>query len=119
MHFPRYSLAFVATVLLSCIVSVPVAAQVTVPDEYGKTIKHHNEIATLTGEFGGDRIDLSTGRLDIVLTDIDLVGNNGLPVRVTRRFQPADNYNSGHFGNWTMDLPSIRGTFARLTGAPP
>lgn len=103
--------------VLACCTAAPAWAQVTVPDEYGKTIKHHNEIATLTGEFGGDHIDLSTGRLDIVQTDIDLAGNNALPVRVARRFQPADKYNSGHFGIWTMDLPSIHGTFAGLIGS--
>lgn len=98
--------------------ALPVWAQVTVPDEYGKSISHHSEIATLDGAVAGDQIDLSTGRLDIVQTDIDLPGNNGLPVRITRRFQPADNYNTGHFGIWTMDLPNVRGTFARHTYSP-
>ena len=106
-----------ALALLICSMAPTAWAQVSVPDEYGKTIKHHNEVATLTGEFGGDRIDLSTGRLDITQTDIDLAGNNGLPVRVARRFQPADKYNSGHFGMWSMDLPSIRGTFAARIGS--
>ena len=89
MHPSRCAIALIGPLAFGSLFSVAVRADITVPDEYGKTIKHHNEIATLTGEFGGDRIDLSTGRLDIVLTDIDLVGNNGLPVRVTRRFQPA------------------------------
>ena len=106
-----------AFALLICCFASPAWAQVTVPEENAKTIQHRSEIGTLGDNLAGDQIDLSTGRLEIVQTDIDLPGNNALPVRVTRRFQPADSYNSGHFGIWTMDLPNIRGTFARFIGS--
>lgn len=99
--------------MLICI--APVAwGQVTVPDEYGKQIQHRSDIGVLNDGLAGDQIDLSTGRLDIVQTDIDLSGNNALAVRVARRFQPADGYNAGHFGTWTLELPNIRGTFMRV-----
>jgi len=103
-----------AIAVLALCTASQAGAQVTVPDEYGKQIQHRSEVGTLGDGLAGDQVDLSTGRLSIVQTDIDLPGNNALPVRVTRRFQPADTYNKGHFGIWTMDLPSIRGTFARL-----
>jgi hypothetical protein len=67
-----------------------VARAQTIPAEYNKKIASHSELGTLTGDFAGDRIDLSSGSLEIVQTDIDLPGNNALPVRVARRFEPAD-----------------------------
>jgi YD repeat-containing protein len=84
----------------------------TIPDEYAKKIASHSELGMLSGEFAGDRIDLGSGSLEIELTDIDLPGNNALPVRVGRYFQPAYVNFGGHFGNWRMDLPSVHGTFA-------
>lgn len=79
-------------------VCLPSWAQVTVPDEYAKTIAHHSDIGTLTDDFAGDSIDLSTGRLEIVQTDVDLPGSNALLVRVERRFEVADANSGGHFG---------------------
>jgi hypothetical protein len=89
-----------------------VAHAQTIPDEYNKKIASHSELGTLTGDFAGDRIDMSSGSLEIVQTDIDLPGNNALPVRVARRFEPADSNFGGHFGRWRMDIPNVHGTFA-------
>lgn len=90
--------------------SAPAWAQVTDPGDYDKLIKQRGEIQFGSEGFG-DQIDLSSGRLEIVQTDVDLPGNNGLPVRVVRRFQAADAYAGGHFHQWMMDLPSVHGTF--------
>ena len=49
----------------------------TIPDEYSKRIASHSELGTLTGDFAGDRIDLSSGSLEIVQTDIDLATMEG------------------------------------------
>ena len=84
----------------------------TIPDEYSRKIASHSETGTLTGDFAGDRIDLSSGGLEIAQTDIDLPGNNALPVRVGRYFQPAYTNFGGHFGIWRMDIPNVHGTFA-------
>lgn len=86
-------------------------AQVTTPSEYNKTIAYHSEIGALTDGFAGESIDLSSGRLEIVQTDVDLPGTNALPVRVGRRFEAADAYAGGHFGHWSLDIPSVHGTF--------
>lgn len=101
--------------LLASFGSSSVWAQ-TVPDEYNKLIAHHSELGTLTDGFAGERIDLSTGGLEIIQTDIDLPGNNALPVRVGRRFVPNDVYADGHFGPWTLDIPSMHGTFDDIIG---
>jgi YD repeat-containing protein len=83
----------------------------TIPQEYNKRIASHSEVGTLTGDFAGDRVDLSTGSLEITQTDIDIPGNDALPVRIARQFQPADQYFGGHFGYWRLDLPNVHGTF--------
>jgi YD repeat-containing protein len=98
-----------------CGVAAPVAAQ-TIPAEYHKLIAHHSEIGTLDGEFAGDHIDLSRGGLEITQTDVDIPGNNALPVRVSRRFEPNDSYGGGHFRYWSLDIPNVHGTFADIAG---
>lgn len=90
------------------------AADVTVPDEYGKTIQQHSRIGTLDGGLFGDHVGLSTGSLEIVQTDVDLPGNNALPVRVGRRFVVGSAPAKGHFGDWELDIPYLHGIF----GAP-
>lgn len=101
-----------AALAASMACSFAVRAQTTIPDEYNKKIVSRSELGTLTGDFAGDRIDMSSGSLEIVQTDIDLPGNNALPVRVARRFEPADSNFGGHFGRWRMDIPNVHGTFA-------
>lgn len=108
-----YRFRWPSAVLLMAL-AFPALSQVTVPDEYGKRIQQHSAVGTLGDDLAGDQIDLSSGRLTIVQTDIDLPGNNALPVRVARRFQPADVYNTGHFGMWSLDIPNVHGTFGRF-----
>ncbi len=98
-------------VVLCCLAS-SVWAQATNPDEYSKNIAHHSAVSTLTDTFAGDHIELSSGKLEIIQTDVDLPGNNALPVRVGRRFEVADVYSGGHFGLWTLDIPNVHGTFS-------
>ncbi|MCC7096202.1 MAG: hypothetical protein IT472_03360 [Thermomonas sp.] len=94
-----------------CLASQQLQAQVTVPEEYSKTIAHRSELGALTNGFAGENIDLSSGRLVINQTDVDLPGNNALPVRVSRRFEAANSYSGGHFGRWSLDIPSVHGVF--------
>ena len=89
-----------------------VAADATLPSEYDKLIQQRGAIATLGDGSFGESIDLSTGGLEIVQTDVDLPGNNGLPVRVARRFRAAQNEAIvGHFGAWDLDIPHVHGDF--------
>lgn len=91
--------------------AAPSFAQVAIPDEYEKHIQKHGLIGALTGEVAGDRISPGNGALEIVQTDIDLPGNNALPVRVGRRFKPNENYLKGHFDGWDLDIPNAHGVF--------
>ncbi|RYG97539.1 MAG: hypothetical protein EON58_09495 [Alphaproteobacteria bacterium] len=89
-----------------------VCAQVKIPEEYAKLIKHRGEITAFGNEGFGDKVDLGSGGLQIVQTDVDLPGNNAIPVRVSRRFVPGDKYGGGHFGVWSLDIPYMHGIFA-------
>jgi len=94
---------------------VPAFAQVTIPEEYDKLIKHRDAITPMGADDFGGRIDLATGGFSIVQTDIDLPGNNGLQVRVGRTFSPGSaSHGDGHFGRWDMDIPYLHGTFFGL-----
>ncbi|MGE4336804.1 MAG: hypothetical protein AB7E55_12625 [Pigmentiphaga sp.] len=93
------------------------AGSVTYPDEYGRHIRQSGLIQTMKDQFG-DRIDLNSGGLEIVQTDIVLPGI-GPGVRVGRRYRPGDAYGGeGLFRYWDIDLPHIHGTFAAFTGWP-
>jgi hypothetical protein len=96
--------------LLFALVS-PAHAQVTIPQEYDKLIKAKGAVTAFGNEGFGDKIDLASGSLQIIQTDIDLPGNNALPVRVARRFQAADLYSGGQFRYWSLDIPNVHGTF--------
>jgi hypothetical protein len=106
-----YRFGCLGAMLLVALVS-PVHAQVTIPQEYDKLIKHRGEITAFGNEGFGDKIDLGSGGLQITQTDIDIPGNNALPVRVSRRFLAGNQYGGGFFGVWSLDLPHLHGTFA-------
>lgn len=89
-----------------------VAQSVTIPDEYSKLIQHSGEITAFGNEGFGDKVDLVSGGLEIIQTDIDLPGANALPVRLSRRFVPADKYAGGFIGVWDLDIPYLHGIFA-------
>ncbi|MDE2382210.1 hypothetical protein [Thermomonas sp.] len=98
--------------LVSLLPSLAAAQSVTIPDEYSKLIKHSGEITVFGNEGFGDKIDLASGGLEIIQTDIDLPGTNALPVRLARRFVPGDKYAGGFIGVWDLDIPYLHGIFA-------
>ncbi|HET8897645.1 MAG TPA: hypothetical protein VFN09_02515, partial [Rhodanobacteraceae bacterium] len=64
----------------------------------------------------GETIDLYTGSLGFVVTDVSLPGNSGLPVALTRRFEvgyPGQTGETPAFGDWQLDVPVIEGVVAR------
>jgi hypothetical protein len=106
MHV-RNCLAF--TILLLCAVT-PAWAQ-TIPQEYDQLIKNQGEVTAFGNEAFGDKVDIGTGSLEIVQTDVNLPGNNALPMRVGRRFVAGDKYSGWFFGDWSLDIPYMHGIF--------
>ncbi len=86
-------------------------AQTTIPQEYDKLIQQRGEVVAFGADGFGDKVELSNGALEIVQVDVDLPGNNSLPVRVARRFVPGNKHAVGHFGVWNLDVPYVHGVF--------
>lgn len=92
------------------------ADSVTIFEEYGKLIQRQGAVAALGGELFGDRVSLYTGSLEFVQTDVNLSGNNGLPVSVGRRFLPNQAMANldGNFADWDLEIPHLHGVFSNL-----
>ena len=93
--------------------------------EAGKLIRGDESLVALGDELFGDRVDLYSGGLEFVQTDVSVPGNSPLPVAVGRRHTAPVSLGSGavgsqtagHFGDWELEIPRLQGVFANLTTA--
>lgn len=109
--FKRTVVGSVALTFLYGSACLSASAQ-TIPAEYDQLIKNRTGVTVFGNDGFGDRIDVASGGLEIIQTDVDIPGNNALPVRIARRFTPGNKYAGGHFGVWTLDIPYAHGTFS-------
>ena len=102
-----------STALLLAALGTPAFAQsVTIPSEYEKLISGSGTVAPLGAELFGDQLDLYTGRVEFVQSDVTLPGNDALPVAVGRRFKVHQAPTPvGHFGDWDLEIPHLHGIF--------
>ncbi|MCI4567113.1 RHS repeat-associated core domain-containing protein [Lysobacter sp. CFH 32150] len=111
-----------AGALLVCAVLVaPAWGQVTIPEEYGKTIKSAEAVGALGPNLFGDQTSFYTGATTFSATDVSLPGNSSLPVAVGRRFvvqsrdmEAVNNLMSadGMFADWELDIPHLHAVFS-------
>ncbi|TFZ46691.1 RHS repeat protein [Stenotrophomonas maltophilia] len=90
------------------------SSPVTPQTEYYKKIRDSEMLAPLTSELFGDSVSLSTGATEFVVTDINLPGNDALPVKLQRRLAIQsfkDRQPLGGFGSWDIDVPYMHATF--------
>ncbi len=80
-------------------------------DDYGKLIQSGAVVSSPGDKLFGDNINLYTGSMEIVQTDVDLKGNNALQVRIGRRFS-VGSPTKGHFKLWDLDIPYMHGVFS-------
>ncbi len=88
--------------------------------EYRKRIEAAQNMTALTNGLFGESVSLYNGKTDFQVTDVDLPGNNALPVRLHRRFSvelhlsggSSFNANLEGAGGWEVDVPHISGTFS-------
>lgn len=90
--------------------------------EYRKHIESAQQITALNDELMGDNVSLFNGATEFNATDIELVGNNLLPIKLGRRFAieitpggspgstAGDPFYRG-LGNWDVEVPYISGTY--------
>ena len=93
----------------------PAAAQADAATfaEQEKLVRASRQVSAYGPQLFGDSINLYTGKLQFTHTDISVPGNSALPVEVRRVFTAGNGgMSNAMFGDWDLDLPSIRGTFA-------
>ncbi len=115
--------------LALAVVTATVQANVPLWDEYAAHVKRAEQISALGPNDFGDRISLQSGALTLQTTEVDIKGNNALPVRISRSFQPRSNsmgrglptswrVSDRAFADWDLDLPHIGGVFSVIAGWP-
>lgn len=124
----RFSL--IPVLLLGCSALLH-AADVQYPD-YGSLVKSTQTVGTLGKDLAGDSTNFYTGETSFANVDLDLPGNNVLPVAVGRRYAiEFEHMLAAHsggvngsinetrkfaFGNWDLDIPYLFGTFTQQYG---
>jgi RHS repeat-associated protein len=84
-------------------------------ESYEKRVDSARTIEALGSELFGDRVNLQNGGLSFTVTEVDVPGNNSLPVRFTRSYRVANTQLTGAsamLADWEVDVPRISGRFA-------
>lgn len=92
--------------------------------EYDKRLRASEQLSALGSELFGDQVSLYTGQTSFRHVDIDVPGNDALPVQLSRRYTiaplvgdqffdsrggPGNPY--GGMANWDIEVPHIYGIF--------
>ncbi|QSX77106.1 RHS repeat domain-containing protein [Agrilutibacter solisilvae] len=117
----KYSIA--RTGLLACVLLASVQAVAIEPfQEYRKRVESSQNIAALKDDLFGESVNLYNGQTSFSNVDINIPGNNALPVELRRRFTiqllVGSTFDStlGGAGGWDIDVPYIAGTFGPVSG---
>lgn len=113
------SLPFAASVtsVLFCVSSVCWAD--TIYMDQNKLFRSARNVTTLGADLFGDKVNLYTGALEFVQTDVSLPGNSRLPVSVSRRLIAGQEAPYGLFGGWDLEIPHLHGIYSRFRGWVP
>lgn len=93
------------------------AQSTTADQEVSQAIKAPNALVKIGTDLFGDKVNLFTGSLEFVQTDVSLPGNNRLPVSIGRRIVTGTTKARGRpFGTWDLDIPHLHGVFSKKDG---
>lgn len=90
-------------------------------EDYDKKQRDAQQVSPLTSSLFGDEVNLSNGTTAFSVVDIDLPGNNPIPVQLRRTFAVESKRGTrplSGFGSWDLDIPYLVGTFASSSGWP-
>jgi YD repeat-containing protein len=102
----------------SVFITTPSRAQSdTFYTEQNKLIRAPQAYTRLGADLFGDKVNLYTGSLEFIQTDVSIPGNNMLPVSVGRRLATGiDAINGALFGRWDLEIPHLHGIFSTTRG---
>jgi RHS repeat-associated protein len=78
--------------------------------EYDRQLKTKQTVSSFGPELFGESVNLYDGTVSFSASDLDIPGNGGLPMVVSRSFSIGNPKNAaldGLFGNWDMALPYV------------
>jgi YD repeat-containing protein len=74
-------------------------------------------VSALGADLFGDKVNLYSGALEFLHTDVDIPGNNALPVMVGRRLSTGGEvFANKQFGTWDLEIPHLHGTYTTWKG---
>ena len=117
----QVTIAAFASLLALAFVGPPATAAVdSIYTEQGKLIRAGEAVGTLGVDLFGDKVNLYTGTVEFILSDVSLPGNNNLPVSVGRRLvtggESINDRGDRAFGDWELEIPHMHGVYAQSTG---
>jgi len=81
---------------------------------YEDKLKGLSELTALGNDLFGDRVSLYTGGIQFTQVDVDLPGNNALPMRFSRTLKMGGRRDTlKSMRDWDFDLPYISGMFGQ------
>jgi YD repeat-containing protein len=82
--------------------------------ESHRQIRGSSNVSPLGPNLFGDQVSLYSGRIEFVQNDLEVPGNNNLPVGISRRLTSGRDMvnNAGMFGDWDIEIPRLQGIFA-------
>lgn len=95
--------------------------------EYRKRVEAAQSISPSDNGVFGDQVSLYNGATEFSVTDVDIPGNNELPVRLGRRLsvelQPQNNFAPYDtrllgIGNWDVEVPYMAAVYSSSSGWP-
>ena len=96
--------------------TTPAAAQgeTTWYKETHRQVRGSSAVSALGPNLFGDQVSLYSGRIEFVQNDLEVPGNNSLPVGISRRLTSGRDMvnNAGMFGDWDIEIPRLQGIFA-------
>ena len=78
-------------------------------EEFSVRLQRSQTVPVQGPDLLGDQINLSNGALSFEATDVELPGNDALPVRVTRKFTIGERLRpQGMMADWEIQLPNVK-----------
>lgn len=114
MRCPRFSLA---AALALFVMPAALLAQVTPQEQYSKVVNGGETISAVDGGAFGETVDLSTGGVEFMTTDVSIPGNSAIPVAFGRRRSIEIGRTSDYqLADWDIDVPFVEGIYAQGQG---